>query len=80
MPQVVNVHAAKTHLSQLLDRVESGEEIVIGRSGKPVARLILYREPTGPRQLGACAGLIWIADDFDDLPDELAAALRGERP
>jgi prevent-host-death family protein len=79
MSQIVNVHAAKTHFSQLLDRVERGEEIVIGRAGKPVARLILYREPTGPRRLGACAGQIWIADDFDDLPDELAAALRGER-
>ena len=77
MPRVVNVHAAKTHFSELLDRVEKGEEVIVGRAGKPVARLVKY-EPA-KRQLGVCAGQIWIADDFDELPEEIAAALRGER-
>lgn len=80
MSEVVNVHAAKTHLSELLGRVERGEEIVIGRAGKPIARLVAYRAAAGPRRLGACAGQIWIAEDFDELPDGIAAALRGEHP
>jgi len=77
MSKVVNVHMAKTHFSELLERVEKGEEIILGRAGKPVARLVKYVQPT--RKLGACAGKISIADDFDELPEDLAAAFRGER-
>ncbi len=78
MPEVVNVHSAKTHFSELLERVEKGEEIVVGRAGKPVARLVKY-EPAR-RRLGAAQGRIWIADDFDELPEDVAAAFRGEHP
>lgn len=77
---VVNVYEAKTHLSRLLDRVESGEEIIIGRNGRPVARLVPHRGRAAPREPGAWRGKVRIADDFDELPDELAAAFRGERP
>ena len=75
-PTVVNMHEAKTHLSRLVERVEGGEEIVIGRAGKPVAKLVPYRDATtGPRQPGAWKGRVWIADDFDDdLPTELMEA------
>jgi prevent-host-death family protein len=79
MAQQVNVHEAKTHLSRLLDRVEHGEEIVIGRAGKPVARLVPYRSQRGPRTPGGWEGRVSIADDFDTLPEEVAAAFRGER-
>lgn len=75
---VVNIHEAKTHLSRLLERVEAGEEIVIARAGKPVARLVAFTREASPRQPGLWKGKIAIAPDFDDLPDEIAAAFRGE--
>lgn len=66
----VNVHEAKTHLSRLLAEVEDGEEIVIARAGKPVARLVRDNgAPLQPRKPGALKGKIWMADDFD-APDE----------
>ncbi len=62
----VNVHEAKTHLSRLLERVERGEEIVIARAGKPVAKLVSV-EPKQRRGLwGKYKGQIWMSDDFDD--------------
>ena len=67
-PTVVNVHDAKTHLSRLLERVEAGEEIVIARNGRPVARLVPAQRIRSPRQPGAWEGRGWIADDFDE-PD-----------
>ena len=80
MVEQVNVHEAKTHLSRLLERVEHGEEIVIGRAGRPIARLVPYRVPRKPRTPGGWEGRVTIADDFDILPEEIAAAFRGERP
>ena len=74
----VNVHEAKTHLSRLLERVEAGEEIVISRSGRPVARLTSYRGLASQRRPGAWRGRVRIAPDFDDLPPELSAAFGGE--
>jgi prevent-host-death family protein len=74
----VNVHEAKTHLSRLLERVARGEEIVIARAGKPVAKLIPYREARGPRVPGGWEGRVKVAKDFDELPPELAAAFHGE--
>lgn len=74
---LVNVHEAKTHFSRLLARVEAGEEIVLGRAGKPVARLVPYRPSRAPRQPGALRGQIRIADDFDDYDDELVRLFEG---
>lgn len=71
----VNIHQAKTHLSRLLESVEAGEEIVIARSGVPIARLMPYAPAVAPRQPGALKGRIRIAPDFDaPLPDALAEA------
>ena len=71
MSSQVNIHEAKTHLSQLLARVEDGEEIVIARAGKPVARLVKHEPQLVPRRPGSAKGKIFIRDDFDDpLPDE----------
>jgi prevent-host-death family protein len=75
---VVNVHEAKTHFSALLERVAAGEEIVIGKAGKPVAKLVPYDGAGGPRVPGGWEGRVLMAADFDELPDEVAAALRGE--
>ncbi|HLA93963.1 MAG TPA: type II toxin-antitoxin system Phd/YefM family antitoxin [Actinomycetota bacterium] len=62
----VNVHEAKTHLSRLLERVERGEEIVIARSGKPIARLVPIDPSPGRRPIGRDKGKIWMSDDFDE--------------
>lgn len=79
--RVVNIHAAKTHLSRLVNEVAAGEEIVIAKAGKPVARLLPFEPRRAPRQPDLLKGEIWIADDFDDpLPEEIMAAFRGERP
>ena len=75
----VNVYEAKTHLSRLLERVEAGEEIIIGRAGRSVARLVPNRKGPVKRVPGEWRGRVWIADDFDELPEDLAAAFRGER-
>ena len=63
----VNVHEAKTHLSRLLERVERGQEIVIARAGKPVAKLVPLEQGKRTRGLrGKYKGQIWMSDDFDD--------------
>jgi prevent-host-death family protein len=79
--KLVNVHAAKTHLSRLIEQAAAGEEIVIAKAGKPVARLVPFAPRREPRQPGLMKGKIWIAEDFDEpLPEEIMAAFRGERP
>jgi len=72
--QTVNILAAKTHLSRLVDEAASGQEIVIARAGKPVARLvpIAGAAKSGRRVLGIMSGQILINEDFDArLPDDL---------
>jgi prevent-host-death family protein len=67
----VNVHEAKTHLSRLLRRVAAGEEIVIARAGRPIARLVPIR-PGRIRELGIDRGLFEVPPDFDaPLPEEV---------
>ena len=67
---IVNVHEAKTHLSRLLAQVEAGEEVIIARRGRPVARLGSY-EPRGKRQPDVLKGKIVVPDSFfDPLPEE----------
>jgi prevent-host-death family protein len=78
--QTVNIHAAKTHLSRLIDAVMEGEEIVIARSGRPVARLVpLQQEVTpGRRKLGVLGGKLKVPDDFDaPLPEEVLRGFEG---
>lgn len=71
----VNIQAAKTHLSQLVDEAAAGEEIVIAKAGKPVARLIAIPKPKVERKPGMWKGLIEVYDNFDDpLPPEIAEA------
>jgi prevent-host-death family protein len=74
----VNVHEAKTHLSRILDRVSAGEEIIIAKAGKPVARLVPLESTGKARIAGTYAGRIEIADDFDaPLPDDLLDEFEG---
>ena len=79
MPESVNVYEAKTYLSQLLDRAAAGEEIVIARAGRPIARLVALAEPSRPRTPGGWRGKVSMAADFDDLQDETAGEARRTR-
>lgn len=74
---IVNMHEAKTHLSRLIERVVAGEEIVIGRAGRPIARLVPYVEGRQRRSPGRWAGRITMAPDFDATPAWLADAFEG---
>lgn len=72
MAKMVNVHEAKTHLSKLLEQVSQGEEVVIAKSGRPVARLVAVRGPVGRREPGSAKGQIKIGEDFDaPLPEDI---------
>jgi prevent-host-death family protein len=74
MPQI-GMHEAKTKLSQLVERAEAGEEIVIARNGKPVARLVPVAQTSSMASVrGIWRGKVRMADDFDELPDDIAEA------
>lgn len=79
MPDTLyNLYAAKTALSKLVDRAAAGEEIVIAKAGRPLARLVPFQRSARPRQPGGWEGRVWIADDFDaPLPDALLDAFEG---
>lgn len=76
---MVNIHAAKTQFSKLVDQAAAGEEIIIAKAGKPVAKLApLSPEQKPRRRLGSLAGQITISDDFDaPLPDDIIALFEG---
>ncbi len=78
---VRNISQAKAELSSLIEQVRKGNEVILAKAGKPVARLIAYRGPARPRTPGSMAGKIWIGPDFDTLPDDMAEAfgMRGPR-
>jgi len=76
---MVNIHEAKTHFSKLVERAEAGEDVIIARAGKPVARLVPFQERVGPRRPGALKGKIRIAVDFDETPEWLLDAFEGTR-
>lgn len=73
--KTINVHSAKTHFSSLLAEVEAGEEIIIAKAGKPVARLMPLQKNDFRRSFGALKSHIHMKDNFDDpLPPEMAKA------
>ena len=75
MATQINVHEAKTHFSRLLARVKNGEEIIIAKAGKPVARLVPIAEKQPNRAPGSAKGKVVIADDFDaPLPESILQA------
>jgi len=77
--RTVNIHEAKTHLSRLVEEVGDGDEIVIARAGKPVARLVSMKAPARRRKLGVLAGKLVVPRNFDaPLPDDVVAAFEGD--
>lgn len=68
---IVNIHEAKTHLSKILEQVQTGKEFIIGKAGKPIAKLIPYQDILEPRKPGGSwEGKVWMSEDFDELPPE----------
>ncbi len=74
----VNMHEAKSNLSALVEEVLVGGEVVIARAGKPLARLVPYSARKEPRKPGRWKGKLWVADDFDETPEEVMAAFEGK--
>jgi prevent-host-death family protein len=77
---VRNISQAKAELSALIEQVQKGNEVILAKAGKPVARLIAYRGLAHPRRPGSMAGEIWIAPDFDALPDNMAEGFGMKEP
>jgi len=78
--RITNISEAKAQLSALIQEVLAGKEVVIGKAGTPVVRLVPFEHRMEPRKPGALRGRIRIADDFDSLPDDIAEALGAREP
>lgn len=74
--EYTNIHLAKTHLSKLIERVNEGEEIVICKSGRPIAQLVKYIPRS--RVPGQWRGCVRMSSDFDLLPNSLKSAFNGD--
>jgi prevent-host-death family protein len=70
-PKTVNVHEAKTHLSRLLSRVQRGEEVIIAKAGRPIARLLPFEAKPAVPRFGVDRGRFVVPEDFNVLPDEI---------
>jgi prevent-host-death family protein len=71
---LITMSEAKSQFSVLVEKVIAGQEVVIGKAGKPVVKLVRYERTEKTRQPGALKGKIKIADDFDELPLDIADA------
>lgn len=73
--KTVNIHEAKTHLSKLLDRARRGEEVIVAKAGKPIAKIVAYGSKPARRAPGHAKGKVKIFDNFDDpLPKDFMRA------
>ena len=77
---VRNISQAKAELSALLEEVRKGNQVILAKAGKPVARLIAYHGPIRPRKPGCMVGEISMTADFDSLPDDMAEAFGIQPP
>ena len=77
--KTVNIHEAKTHLSKLVERVSKGEEIIIAKAGKPVARLVREMPGKHQRALGTMRGKFVVPEDFNDPLPEFERLFYGEK-
>lgn len=69
--QVINIHEAKTNLSKLIEKAQKGDEVIIAKAGKPVAKLTSYKQTLKPRKLGLLKGKIFVPDDFNEEDEEI---------
>ena len=77
--RTVNMHEAKTHLSQLVEKAAGGEPFVIAKAGRPMVKVIPLDEAATPRRLGFMEGQIRVPDDFDQMGQEAILAMFGEQ-
>ena len=76
--QIINIHEAKTNLSRLIEKTLNGEDVVIAKAGKPVAKIVPYKKILKPRKLGLWKGKVWVAPDFDEESEEINKLFYGE--
>jgi prevent-host-death family protein len=76
--KVVNIQAAKTHLSRLVEEAASGEEIVLAKAGRPYVKLVACTPSTSPRKLGGWEGELTIDEDFDAVDADIVRLFTGE--
>lgn len=76
--QIINIHQAKTQLSKLIAKTEKGEEVIIAKAGKPIAKLVAYTEPLQQRKPGLLKGKIWVSKDFDEEDEKINKLFYGE--
>lgn len=69
--QLINIHEAKTNLSKLIEKTLNGEDVVIAKAGKPIVKMVVYKEKVKPRKPGLWKGKVWISDDFNDEDPEI---------
>lgn len=74
----VNIHEAKTTLSKLIAKTQNGEEVIISKAGKPVAKLVPVKEELKPRKLGLLKGKIFVPNNFNDEDEEINKLFYGE--
>ena len=72
--EIANIHEAKSQLSKLVEQAMNGEEVIIAKAGQPMVRLVPIHADASPRQGGQWKGRVRIAEDFDTLPPDIAAA------
>ncbi len=75
---IFNIHQAKSQLSKLIEATLTGKEVVIAKAGKPVAKLVAYKEKKALRKPGLWKGKVWISDDFNDEDEEINKLFYGE--
>ena len=75
--EAMNIHQAKSHLSRLLAEVQSGREVLITKAGRPIAKLVPYTGHAGHRAPGGWKGLVRIAPDFNELPEDVVDLFEG---
>ncbi len=78
--EITNISEAMSDLSDLVERAMNGEEVIIARDGQPLVRLVPILADESPRQGGQWKGRVRMAEDFDALPADLAAAFGNEQP
>ena len=75
---MINIHQAKTNLSKLIEKTLNGEDVIIAKAGKPVVKLVAYKEKLKPRKLGLLKGKIFVPDNFNDEDEEINKLFYGD--